>query len=936
MNKIHFSSVFSFDDRLEHLKNFNPDTDIWVTSSLTLKKQIKYYLAQQHQCFYSASVLRVQELWASLFKKLYPDFSVKSESLIKAFLRYFLSKEKNNSTANNNYAQHLFSCIHSFLPIFISENSVEHFLDWLKKNPDPYLEDWFYLSFKAWKHLLENKIMSVLFLPAILSSDDPDLFDLLKNKNIIFDLGFQLKASETTCIKNLSKISSIKILKPSFYTKNLSDTSLWTYKLLKDVSLYQNYCNYNQQKDKKNIQSTKNKNIIFLSYSNQLAEIRSAIVQIKNFLKAGSNLNDIAIIAPNIEALWPVLFLQLSKENLPLNKALLSSLHSNKILMLWLAKLRLNLGGLSYSDLEMHYSSGDKKDISYQELKNTFFNLYSIEDYKKTKWSKHLLNNSLSEAKEINLFSFLDWAFLFWNFDKLNKNLPIDQKESDKMEQYIWEQVYQTLIVEGDKNIKLSPKSWLMYTEDILSKKIYSVQKKDFNGISLYNISDSDHLEEQNIIALDLSFDSLKSKTLPALSFSQVLSLSEDLGLSLDSEWGSHLEAVLKYVIQLKNKNIICSWSENNLEAKASSASAFFLEEHFKANDTNLQKTNIHPNPLIAADLKQMQYKTHLQTVDKKLIDLSLSKVLYDQNMLSMPKVENNLKSVSITKINRYTECPFIFFSENILKLEDLPDWDLDINAMKKGSLLHKLLELIITENILEEKDIERLFVKLKTFCAKEKIDDKSLNSLKDPLTAIAKQFIAQEQEQKKLAPNLKVLSTELALEAYWVKDKKDLQINTLATDKLLIKGKLDRLDVDKDKVLIRDYKTKINKQTHYTSWHEKKDLSLFLYYKLWKATAKTPPAQNNLLAAFYTDIYSLESKGFLSADLKTYDIIGLKPLAIATKEKTEDLFLQLDTELNQLLNNLLENQFAPKPIDKDKTCSRCKWSGLCRISKHF
>lgn len=949
MNKIKCSPVFSFSDRLKYLEVFNADVDIWIVSDLVLKKRIKALLLKDNVCTHSGSIVRAQEFWQFLFKRLYPEFTIKADSLIIAMLKHFLSKNNLEGFGNENYVKNLFLHISSFLPIFTSLNAVDHFSEWLKKNPDPHLESWFFLSFKSWKYLLGKKIVSISFLPGILSSDRSDLFSFLKGKKITFDLGFQMQALEVACIKNLSEVTEVKVLKPTFHNSNRADTFLWTYKLLEDVSLYQTHL---KQSDKKNLPSSNSqledfKGISFVKYSNQLAEIRGIVAEIKNFLQLGVSLNNIAIVAPDIEYLWPILSLQLSKEGVPVNKAVVFSLNSNKIVMFWLARLRVTLGSTSYSDLEMVFASEGGGHISYKELKYYFSNTYSIDNYQKTLWSKKLLEKPINKNTEIHLLEFLDWAFSFWKFDKWARHLLTHlggenlHKEKGIIDT-VWQQVYQALREAGETSVKLSMDSWLLYVEDVLSKKTYTFSKEVSNAVSCYNISNSDNLEEKYIILSDLSFDSLKSKKASAVSFSQALSLSEDLGISLDPNWGSQLEGILKYIFQLKNKVILCSWSMTNLESKEQVASAFFLEEYFNRNNTSLPLTNIYPSPFNKGDLSQITYKKKLEKINTNAIDLKSARALYDKNILPMQEVRSALPSISVTNIGRYIECPFVFFSEKILKLENLPDWDLDIDVLNKGSLFHKLLELIITENIVESDDMVLLFSQLNAYRKKElKVDDSAWIVLKEQLKSIAKNFIDLEKKQKLISPKLKMDFVEYPLQAFWSRDKKRFLLNESngvmqkQEEGLLVKGKVDRLDSDERGIVIRDYKTSVNSRVGVKKWKEKKDLSLFLYYKLWKANGH----EKDFLGAFYLGINDLKSKGVWVSENKESGFENFPTQSIINKEETLKLFSELDKELESLMEGIFNGKFFPNPKKKDtrnKTCNKCKWSGLCRIAGSF
>lgn len=942
-------SVFSFSDREKHLKDFSADTDIWIVSDLVLKKRIKTLLLSTNKSVHSGSVMRAQEFWQFLFNRLYPEFRVVSDSLVQSMLRQFLCKNQQEGLDSPQYVKTLLFSISSFIPFFISSSALESFDEWLKKNPDPYLSKWFSLSFKAWKYLLEKKNISSSFLPGILLSDSTSLFFFLSEKKIIFDLGFQLKALEVSCIKHLAEVMDIKILKPCFFKKSRLDSCLWTYNLLENTSLPQGGFSKNTKKTLNTLDSLEEKNSIsFFRYSNQLAEIRATIKYIKQFVSQGISLSNIAIVAPDIEYLWPILSLQLTKENLLVNKPFVVSLHSSKEVMLWLARLRVATGGVSYPDLELIFSSKLKKDTSYQKLKHAFSNFYSVKNYKNIQWSKGLLDESIDKKLEMDLTQFLDWAFSFWEEESDDVIFVKKQGKSGKANKNnningVWGQVYQVLRVEGGLGIKLSLYSWLLYVEDLLSKKTSPLLRENLNGVSCYNIINSDNLEEEYVIVLDLCFESLKNIKPSILSFSQAVSLSEDLGVSLDASLVNPLEGVLKYLFQLKNKKIMCSWSAMSLEAKSQNASAFFLEEYFLKNVETLLCKEVLPSVFNQCDMEQIEYKSNQL---KKKDDLSLSRILYDRSFKEMGPVKTSLESVSITNINRYIECPFVFFTEKILKLQDLPAWDLDMDVMSKGSLFHKLLELIITLNTVATGDQKLLFDRLNQYRQSSlHIDNSSWKIIKEHLVAIANDFIRLEKNQKLISPNLKVEFVEQSLEGVWSKEEQVFVANDLSkTTKVssidlkkgfLVKGKVDRIDRDGDYVVMRDYKSSISSRVGVKAWQEKQDLSLFLYYKLWIAHGY----QGKLLGAFYVDIKKLNSKGVWLTEKKEYDFLGLSRNSKINNLEQDKIFFELDQEVNVILADMLGGKFSPNPKEKKlqiKTCNSCKWSGLCRISKTF
>ena len=223
------------------------------------------------------------------------------------------------------------------------------------------------------------------------------------------------------------------------------------------------------------------------------------------------------------------------------------------------------------------------------------------------------------------------------------------------------------------------------------------------------------------------------------------------------------------------------------------------------------------------------------------------------------------IKETSPTRLEEYAKCPYRYFSNHILKLQDRQE---DQGAKQKGTILHSILENFFKASVKKSRNKQELDDFLKEelqkalqryllFTEKKYQADMAHKELYQMITS----FLEQELERLESAAFY-----PLYLE-YGFGSSPDLQGPALAIqdgdDKILLQGRIDRIDVDSDQKfsVVMDYKR--------TASFKRSDLSLgiALQLPLYLLAVK----KNLKLSPLGGEFYSIKNKKRVGFYSKTY-----------------------------------------------------------------
>ena len=302
----------------------------------------------------------------------------------------------------------------------------------------------------------------------------------------------------------------------------------------------------------------------------------------------------------------------------------------------------------------------------------------------------------------------------------------------------------------------------------------------------------------------------------------------------------------------------------------------------------------------------------------------------------------------SISQLETYTQCPFKYFLERVLKVEVTEEPDEDIEAIEIGSLLHSIVYEFFTEvtkkNIKLQGCTDKIFItaeKILFQIAEEKVETVFNNS---PFAFYEEEIIFGIKGNRKHSILYKFLEKEREnsdnlLPKYFetnfgvvdVEQDKSLSIKApLMLDDIQLRGKIDRIDVDNtnNTFEVIDYKTGTKK---ITTTEIEEGLSLQLPIYVWAAKTLLLNTLNVEQNPEAMSIYSLKYVE------KTF---GKNRVSLSRKKdinKTELINNYVEIALahvKESVKNIRKGNFQLTKFmeNTEKVCRFCNYKTICRI----
>ncbi len=321
---------------------------------------------------------------------------------------------------------------------------------------------------------------------------------------------------------------------------------------------------------------------------------------------------------------------------------------------------------------------------------------------------------------------------------------------------------------------------------------------------------------------------------------------------------------------------------------------------------------------------------------------------IFDENESFLDDENYKELPFSISQLETYTKCPFKYFIERVLRVEIADEPDEDIEAIEIGSLLHSIVYDFYTE--LNEKNIKLQNCSEQVFAVAEKtlfrIAEKQVDVVfnKSPFAFYEEEIIFGIKGKREHSILYKFLETERNstdnfLPKYFetnfgvVDVEQDKSLSTsepLILDDIKLRGKIDRIDLDKtnNTFEVIDYKTGSKKVT---TAEITEGLSLQLPIYVWAAKTLL---MNNLNTNYEPEAMSIYSLKYFE---KTF---GKTPVSLSRKkefDKTELINEYVDIALSHVKDSVENIRRGNFPITKfidnnEKVCRYCNYKTICRI----
>lgn len=912
-------SISSADERHQILKEFDPRVQTWLVADLTSKSEIQKILLQKYEVLEEDSVLRATELWTKIFKQTFPTYRIVSNSLIQTLLKKWLLQQNLSWAQSGKAAESLFTYIQQLLPILVRQDHEEVVIPWFQENTASFVKwgAWYETATRAWGHLQDLKLIPSRWISSFLSGQVDDLKSW--NRSMVVDLGSELTGVEAELIQAFSKSNQVEVLDPNPMWKDRYFSALWPYYILKQESFFESY--ERLQRGANSFKEEVIADIEWLKYSTMTSEVKDIVSRVRDLLNSGVEQSKIAIVAPDIETYWPVLSSYLEVEGVQVKKTIVARAQSYLPISRWLSSLRVSIQKVSSSDIELQlfYPTAE---VKYDLFRQLYSNLYEKNDLQR---NEEIFQRLSIEKNIKELFSrdeFVKWSVGFWNSENGLETLLL---------------VLQPLIQECPPDLEMNIGDWVGYLEQIVSEKEIRINESLENGIYCENISAASWLPVDYLFVFGATEKALNTVSKTSLSLNDVLSLSKDLGFTINLPEQNNLEFEARWISSRLKLGGVVSVPVTDFMGNVEAPSLLWLSQSLiKGDDPHLVRVPNHSrwdsiqlNPLKFCSNERQWGDELAKSIDDRVeVDIGNKELSFFEKVPEL--------SLSVTQLEKYARCPFVFAAEKLFHLSHLPEVDLDVDRMTRGRLMHAIFEQLTIEPIRydwSDNELRVLIDQIKDKLEFVFADDKLWSPLRERYLILAKNFLKFEKEWRGHFPKTRTVGREVSLRAKW--SSKEGKLVSKEHEGFVFRGSIDRVDSDgTGNYLVSDYKSSSGSVKNFTSWLEEDSFQMALYVQaVMDGLTFLKPGE--VQAALYMVAKTLEKKkGFKLKELSgnLYEI-GSRERSSLDKEALQRLFQQVNERVNSLVKEMENGEFIPRPKEKTKNCPDCDWRSICRAS---
>ena len=896
-------------DIQEALKGYDPLLHTWLVSDLKSKQEIQSESVERHGYFTDDAIMRISDFWRLWMRRLDPTVQVVSGDFIRVLVQSFVEQHGAKLDLLESEVSTLASAVQEFAPLLIHPSSRELMAEWLEEDfkrqqKTKKWQRWYQLAHLCLNSIIQSHhVIDSKWSAAYLQSVNLDAFKW--DRPLFVDLGSELSAVEMGLFKILSQHQDVTIVTPD---------PVWAERfpfLLKVYGVNEGFGQISAVKSPVTPAGLQQDQ--FKRVSTQLGEVKMAVSQCRTWADQGVPLNEMAVLAADIEKYWPVLQTYLEEEGLPYKKETVAQLNSLGDIQNLAARLKSLSQDVSWDSLEKTFFSKEADtEFRFEKFKALFYQLYDEDDLGRETKIKNLFYKKIDLTSEIERDQFLGLLVKTW------MTLP-----ASNMKDELFEVVFKDILAQSlDVPLKMS--QWLQFFNSRLSRKELILKRGVEDGLHVLPLMSAHMLSLKHRVYIGLNDEFFNRKNNMLMNSADAQKINDDLGLSLDVSEENALDFNLRWQASGQTEegaqSTLFTSAHLSFSADPLNASLFFIENSPQSETSVPSRTRL--------DELQLQYSS-IESIQKVTSPTSVARLEHDLKGIQIHAQPERFKNLSASDLENYGRCSFKLLASKGFRLRDEAQIAIDLDPRERGTLVHALFEYLIkamTDNtysptattvFLEQERMSRqLYTQLEPIWLVQR--NKFLN--------LAQKFVEFE------SGRAEIFSTETEKEVglHFDLDQKKFTLETPARG-FAFKLRLDRVDQNRQKkyAIIYDYKSSGYGIEKSDKWLSEKQFQMLLYITALKLVAPADLAVKGSLYYFY--------KTF---DIKTGLIdqtIGLEDFLFNSKNKSlsdETEFAEIETNFVTMVADVLEKlsqgQFEAKPF-KTHVCDDCDWRQLCR-----
>lgn len=921
-------SIGSAHAQRELFAEFVPTTHTWIVSDLKSKLDLQKRLLERRDFLEGESVLRASELWRTMLSRLRPDLQVVSREFMLTWLGHKLSLLDADWTKTPGVAKTAYDYLTQLMPILSHPEGAGMMEDWFESHEAARSRwgRWFELAHTLWRELLEEGFIAPNWAAGVLVNE----LDLSSawSRPLVVDLGAELDQVEADLFVLLSDKLDVTILKPE---------PEWGGEYARALSAYEVFDRLLKTEKKPSppaLNEPAPRTVRYRKYTTMLAEVKEATAQVRKWLDSGAvqKASDIAIVAPDIEAYWPVLSSYLDQEGIPVQKPRVRRTHAFADVARWLAILRLRTGGYAESDVELALfdsRNGPLNMISYDRFKVLYSALYGREDLARSEEVARLFELQLEPHAFASRDEFVAWSL---------KQLPDSgwKNSADAREFKRVEDVYKRLFDECPGSLSMTTARWLDYLQRLMMKIEVLVEEGNPDGISCINLSAATNSPATHMIVMGLTEAALRPSIQTGILTSEAMSIAASYGfhLATDDQFGTEFEA--RWLLSDTSRELFLTVAETDFAGAAQAPSWLWVQG---ARAQGVHKEVFVPeetrwDEIQKSDFDNIVKERGWRAAHGLIMKEALAEDLGEKPL--SPFAAGGVTQLSPSRIEDYLECPFIFACKYHFGLSDVSELDLDVDGARRGSLMHKIFELLTLEPVrfdYSKAEMDDIVERAREASVLELADTRLWPPLKERYVDMGFRFLAFEREIRTRFPETKTIGREVDIAGYL-----DVETGELFRERpdrpsvLGFIGRIDRIDSDhRGNLAIYDYKSSNSSVSQHGSWVSNNRIQLLLYAMAVQEGLTSLEPAPVIAALYYVARPFNRDSGYRIEDVEQglVDIEKRKRNRITVAER-DRLFGEGRKLMSEAAKRILAGDFEPRPRDPRK-CPECQWRSLCR-----
>jgi len=295
--------------------------------------------------------------------------------------------------------------------------------------------------------------------------------------------------------------------------------------------------------------------------------------------------------------------------------------------------------------------------------------------------------------------------------------------------------------------------------------------------------------------------------------------------------------------------------------------------------------------------------------------------------------------SYSASALESYVQCPFRFFIEKVLKLEEIKEPEDRLDALQIGDLYHRILFKYFSNNFPGDwkQDLDKYLSGLESSAEKVFAEYEGKRSLSKGVWRVYREEILNNLKlliEQEYNNDFQTLPYKLEFGFGIAKDYQDSEDNIedpveieLIDEKMKLKGKIDRIDsrINQEDLMVYDYKLS-DRRGKTKDFFDYNELQLPLYLL---ALEKMMPDKNLMGGAYYS-VRDLNKKGLWKKEFVDYAPKTNRSSTVMDQDNWLRYFENLKAELENLLAGIKSGDYRLDPQE----CDYCDGKEICRYSK--